>query len=166
MGWCFVTDSLDWRSQGKCVGMNPQLFYPQPDSKGKIPKEAQLACKHCPVINQCYDWALRNEVHGFWAGLDEKDRKRRQFAAGITVRSWRYDPHMLAPHGSPAAYQRHMKAGEQACRSCLEAHARQKTPDGKGSLIWMYPTCQGEESEAEPDTAEIEETGQIRFRLG
>lgn len=168
MEWWSMPDSLEWRSQGKCRGMDPQLFYPQPNSKGIVPKAAQLACKNCPVVNQCYDWALRNEIFGYWAGLDERQREGRRRAAGIIPKRWNYDPRILAPHGTDAAHQRHVRAGEEPCQACLAAHSMMKNPQGKRAL-WdkAKPTCQGERDVAAVQyQAEVEETGQIRFRFG
>lgn len=145
-----MPDSLNWRSQGKCRGMDPQLFYPSADNSGRVRKEAREACRDCPVINQCYDYALRNEVYGYWAGLDERDRKRRQLAAGVTPRKWLYDTRIFAPHGTDAAYARHKKASEIPCQACLEAHARLKKS-----------TCQGERNVAAENPTRFKEESTI-----
>jgi WhiB family redox-sensing transcriptional regulator len=133
-----VATDLSWRSQSKCRGMDPQLFYPQVSNNGKVRKEARDACKECPVINQCYDYALRNEVYGFWAGLDERERESRRRAAGIAPKKWLYDTRMFAPHGTFPAYRRHVRAGEDPCQACKEAHARFNCPDpSDGRLVWI-----------------------------
>lgn len=43
-------------------------------------------------------------------------------------------PRDLKPHGTPGAYQRHIKAGENACDACLAARATY-TRDRRAGLV-------------------------------
>lgn len=39
-------------------------------------------------------------------------------------------PRELQPCGTPAAYRRHLRRGEPACRACLDAEAERQRPEG------------------------------------
>jgi len=35
---------------------------------------ANSICKKCPHKNECAEWAIKNELFGFWGGLSPKER--------------------------------------------------------------------------------------------
>jgi hypothetical protein len=35
---------------------------------------ASSICRKCTHIVECADWAIKNELFGFWGGLSPKDR--------------------------------------------------------------------------------------------
>ena len=68
--------SNHWRQYARCLGADPELFYPPPDSDdGSEP--AKAICAVCPVREPCLDHALNaREKQGVWGGLDERERRR------------------------------------------------------------------------------------------
>ncbi|MEV5629145.1 WhiB family transcriptional regulator [Micromonospora tulbaghiae] len=63
----------DWHEDGLCRQVDADLFFPE---KGQSAAPAKQICRACPVRAECRTWALdRNEQHGVWGGLSEKDRR-------------------------------------------------------------------------------------------
>lgn len=114
-----MTSTLDFRSQGACVGVDPALFYPGRGDNFAA-AEARSVCLDCPVREDCAEWAIRHERQGIWGGLSEKERRRLRKARGITVET---PDALAAPHGTSARYQAHRRAGERACAPCRRAHS-------------------------------------------
>lgn len=64
----------DWRKQGKCRGVDPEVFYPVNDGDAAQAKEI---CDGCPVRQPCLEWALADrERYGVWGGMTERERRR------------------------------------------------------------------------------------------
>lgn len=64
----------DWREDGSCAQVDPELFYPE---KNVSPKTAKKVCAACPVKDLCLEWALENdERYGVWGGTTENERKQ------------------------------------------------------------------------------------------
>lgn len=77
----------NWEYQGNCVGVDPDLFFPE---KGESAAEAKAVCAGCTVRTECLEAALaRNERFGIWGGLSVKERRvvrrRRALAARQAV---------------------------------------------------------------------------------
>lgn len=65
---------LDWMRQGACVGVDPDLFFPE---RGRSTEPAKQVCRGCPVQSHCLDHAMtENEHFGIWGGLSERERRR------------------------------------------------------------------------------------------
>jgi WhiB family redox-sensing transcriptional regulator len=61
-----------WQSFALCAQVDPETFYPE---KGGSTKEAKRICSECEVIEQCRDFALRQDQrYGIWGGLAESER--------------------------------------------------------------------------------------------
>lgn len=76
----------DPRQAGACVGVDPDLFFPE---RGGSTREAKAVCRGCDVREPCLAYALRNgEKFGIWGGTSERERRRmkrttlRQVASG------------------------------------------------------------------------------------
>lgn len=58
---------------------DPDLYYPDAGDGGGAAhyvKQAKKACKGCPIIMQCAEYAVKfNEEYGVWGGLSPMDRK-------------------------------------------------------------------------------------------
>lgn len=73
-------------THGACLGVDPQVFFPDKPRMGRNPAPdfyatARRICAACPVRGECLDYALHERiVHGFWGGLDPDQRAviRRQ----------------------------------------------------------------------------------------
>jgi WhiB family redox-sensing transcriptional regulator len=70
----FIPPRPDWFNQGECLGVDPELFFPE---RGASSREAKACCTACPVRQQCLDYALDNsEKFGIWGGLSERQRRQ------------------------------------------------------------------------------------------
>jgi hypothetical protein len=57
----------------------PQFFYPEdmpnPDQRALATKIAKKLCSSCPIIEQCFEYALEtNQQHGIWGGTSPNER--------------------------------------------------------------------------------------------
>ncbi|MFB8247345.1 WhiB family transcriptional regulator [Streptomyces sp. NPDC055952] len=69
----------DWRGQGVCSKEDPELFFPIGNTGPALLQieEAKAACRRCPVLQTCAQWALdQGEPHGVWGGMSEDERRR------------------------------------------------------------------------------------------
>jgi WhiB family redox-sensing transcriptional regulator len=83
------TDSNRWQERANCLGVDPDLFFPE---RGASTREAKSVCRGCEVRVECLEYALaQGEKFGIWGGLSERERRRvrrqralerRRFAAG------------------------------------------------------------------------------------
>lgn len=56
-----------WRYSALCGQIDPDLWFPPPGGTGSTAKQI---CKRCPVIAECFEFAVSNgETEGVWAGL-------------------------------------------------------------------------------------------------
>ncbi|HLI01552.1 MAG TPA: WhiB family transcriptional regulator [Acidimicrobiales bacterium] len=68
------TDDLAWQRQANCMGVDPDLFFPE---RGASTREAKEVCRGCVVREECLEFALNNsEKFGIWGGLSERERRR------------------------------------------------------------------------------------------
>ena len=66
--------SQTWRSQARCKGIDPDVFYPVVEEEVD---EAKAICAECPVRLACLEFALAaRERDGIWGGATEKERRR------------------------------------------------------------------------------------------
>lgn len=67
-------DSMPWQRQANCLGVDPDLFYPE---RGGSTREAKEVCRQCVVREDCLEYAINNgERNGIWGGLSERERRR------------------------------------------------------------------------------------------
>ena len=67
-------DATSWQHEANCLGVNPDLFFPE---RGASTKEAKGVCRGCIVREDCLEYALANgEKFGIWGGLSERERRR------------------------------------------------------------------------------------------
>jgi WhiB family redox-sensing transcriptional regulator len=63
-----------WQRQANCMGVDPDLFFPE---RGASTREAKEVCRGCVVREDCLEYALTNsEKFGIWGGLSERERRR------------------------------------------------------------------------------------------
>lgn len=68
------TETKGWQDFANCLGVDPDLFFPE---RGASTREAKEVCKGCVVRNDCLEYALENgEKFGIWGGLSERERRR------------------------------------------------------------------------------------------
>jgi hypothetical protein len=72
-----------WHARALCrlPECSPELWFPEGNDPTGL---AVLVCHHCPVIDQCRDFALAQggELQGIWAGTTQRERRRLLGAEG------------------------------------------------------------------------------------
>ena len=70
-----------WQNLANCLGVDPDLFFPE---RGASTKEAKAVCRACVVREDCLEYALENsEKFGIWGGLSERERRRLRRARAL-----------------------------------------------------------------------------------
>jgi WhiB family transcriptional regulator, redox-sensing transcriptional regulator len=68
------TEDRSWQSRANCMGVDPELFFPE---RGTSTREAKEVCRGCVVREDCLEYALANgEKFGIWGGMSERERRR------------------------------------------------------------------------------------------
>ena len=67
-------DAENWQDLANCLGVDPDLFFPE---RGASTREAKEVCRGCVVREECLEFALANgEKFGIWGGMSERERRR------------------------------------------------------------------------------------------
>jgi WhiB family transcriptional regulator, redox-sensing transcriptional regulator len=67
-------DDRSWQDKANCLGVDPDLFFPE---RGASTREAKEVCRGCVVRMECLEYALVNgEKFGIWGGMSERERRR------------------------------------------------------------------------------------------
>src|SRR3569832_324476 len=73
-GHRFDIGDRSWQERANCLGVDPDLFFPE---RGASTKEAKGVCNSCEVRMDCLEYALRHgEKFGSWGGMSERERRR------------------------------------------------------------------------------------------
>lgn len=84
-GHRFEEGDRTWQWQANCMGVDPDLFFPE---RGASTREAKSVCRGCVVQNECLEYALVNgEKFGIWGGLSERERRRIRRQRSLAARS-------------------------------------------------------------------------------
>jgi WhiB family redox-sensing transcriptional regulator len=74
-----------WQSRANCMGVDPDLFFPE---RGASTREAKEVCRGCVAREDCLEYALDNgEKFGIWGGMSERERRRLRRARAIERRA-------------------------------------------------------------------------------
>jgi WhiB family transcriptional regulator, redox-sensing transcriptional regulator len=74
-----------WQSRANCLGVDPELFFPE---RGASTREAKEVCRGCVVRNDCLEYALANgEKFGIWGGLSERERRKVRRSRALARRA-------------------------------------------------------------------------------
>jgi WhiB family transcriptional regulator, redox-sensing transcriptional regulator len=68
----------DWRGQARCLGSDPDLFFPLGGTGAPLAQAeaAKQVCGECEVRLRCLQFALEtNQGTGVWGGTDEEERR-------------------------------------------------------------------------------------------
>ena len=69
-----MSENNNWQDQANCLGVDPDLFFPE---RGASTREAKEVCRGCVVRMDCLEYALVNgEKFGIWGGMSERERRR------------------------------------------------------------------------------------------
>jgi WhiB family redox-sensing transcriptional regulator len=81
---------FSWQEKAKCLGMDPEIFFPPTEEEAWRAKEV---CRGCPVRRECLEFALKyGERYGVWGGFSEQERKalfRELASTGVTSEALR-----------------------------------------------------------------------------
>jgi len=89
-----------WRQRAACVGVDPDLFFPE---DGKHSRRAKEICGACPVYAECHDFIGQIEgsegrIDGVYAGLTRRNRVAKMPIKGVERTHCRNE-HEYAVHG-------------------------------------------------------------------
>ena len=74
MGRKHLMLDTSWQEFANCLGVDPDLFFPE---RGASTREAKEVCRGCVVRPDCLEFALANgEKFGIWGGMSERERRR------------------------------------------------------------------------------------------
>ncbi|MGE2723554.1 WhiB family transcriptional regulator [Mycolicibacterium pulveris] len=69
-----MTPLPTWRLRAACIGVDPDLFFPDPGDS-ILAQRAKAVCDGCPVSDECLAFALaRHEMFGVWGGKTRRER--------------------------------------------------------------------------------------------
>lgn len=112
----------EWIEQSTCrqyaITADDDPWHAEGNSRAERAKQriALDICKTCPVKALCLTDALGDETqYGIRGGLTAPQRTRLKSGQATNGR--------LAPCGTRAAYQRHLRNGEPTDRACIDAEA-------------------------------------------
>lgn len=75
-----IVDPDRWQTQGACVGMDANVFFPEEQRGRQSPDRwgpAIAVCSRCPVRERCLQYAIDEKLHdGVYGGLTPTQRKR------------------------------------------------------------------------------------------
>lgn len=72
---------MAWTDYSECGRLTPEgerihdaeLWFPV-KLGAEYAEPALRVCGTCPVIRECYEYAVSHELHGIWGGATERDR--------------------------------------------------------------------------------------------
>lgn len=67
----------------RCVGVGDELWF----SNQNKPSELRRLCTSCPLQQPCLDYAITNDVQGFWGGTTYADRQELRKSRRIKAKS-------------------------------------------------------------------------------
>jgi len=81
----FEGPDRSWQTRANCMGVDPDLFFPE---RGASTREAKEVCRGCVVRESCLDYAISNgEKFGIWGGMSERERRRVRRARVLAQQS-------------------------------------------------------------------------------
>lgn len=83
----YMTGNHQWRTKSRCSKLSSQqadkLFFP---GRGGSNKKAEAFCSGCPVVGICLEYAIENDLEGFYAGTTKSQRRIMATFRGIQVK--------------------------------------------------------------------------------
>ena len=76
-----------FREESNCAGTDSEAFFTETGSSTyKELKMLKKICGDCTVQKDCLDYALKNNVMGYWGNTTEVERRRLRDRLGIIPR--------------------------------------------------------------------------------
>ena len=118
-----VSAPLGWQFSGKCLGYDPNLFFPFPTETVQL-AVAKRICADCPVKQQCLAFALALDIpHGVWGGLGEGERRELRRSSPHATNAIEY---WQVEHGTANGAQWERRHGMRVCDPCLKAEQERR----------------------------------------
>jgi WhiB family transcriptional regulator, redox-sensing transcriptional regulator len=81
----FDPEAVAWQRKANCLGVDPELFFPE---RGASTREAKEVCRGCTVKDDCLEFALdSSEKFGIWGGLSERERRKVRRSRALARRN-------------------------------------------------------------------------------
>lgn len=78
-----IDGKLMWMDLSACIGVDPELFFPQ---RGASVSKAKAICARCCVQSDCLEYAMTtNTKVGVWGFTSERERRRMRRQARIST---------------------------------------------------------------------------------
>jgi hypothetical protein len=61
-------------TEALCAQTDPEAFFPQGVDLVVITRQAKAVCSNCTLVEQCLDYAMKNNEWGIWGGTTMKER--------------------------------------------------------------------------------------------
>ena len=85
IGTATTDEDRSWQDNANCLGVDPDLFFPE---RGASTREAKEVCRACIVRGECLEYALaKGEKFGIWGGMSERERRRIRRARALARRA-------------------------------------------------------------------------------
>ena len=69
-----MISSLFISEEALCAQSDPELWF---EERTSLARDAISICSRCPVMEECRQFAIDNEIdHGIWGGMTAKQRRR------------------------------------------------------------------------------------------
>lgn len=87
-----LSNELMWTDQANCKGLDTNDFFVEDGGK-RYENESILKriCNGCTVKTECFDYALHNNVTGYWGGTTEKTRRTMRQKLGIIAKGLAFE---------------------------------------------------------------------------
>ncbi len=91
-------------SGASCAGFNTELFFPvSAQEEREIRPFVEMMCNDCIVYTKCFDYAIHNQVEGFWAGTNDTERRAIRKQRGIEAKPLSNDVRNVLQSETPKA---------------------------------------------------------------
>jgi hypothetical protein len=118
-----MQENSDWVKEAFCVGTKVDFF------STKKTKEMAKICSNCPVLEQCYEYAVHNERFGFWGGHTSEEIQKERRSRGlpeptndfIFVKPKKQETEIK--HGTRRGYGQHRYFKIPVCDLCRQANS-------------------------------------------
>lgn len=75
----------NWTGDEPCR-QAPELFWPE--TRAELDDARPMltnVCRVCPMVDECREWAIRHEEHGWWGGMSPGDRNHVRRELGVLL---------------------------------------------------------------------------------
>jgi WhiB family redox-sensing transcriptional regulator len=70
-----IIEQLQNVELANCTSTDPEIFFPEREDKIAV-RTASRVCAVCPIVEDCLEYAIKNENFGIWGGASSLERKR------------------------------------------------------------------------------------------